>query len=323
MFNNFLGNEPLKEYFSNAIHHNQLSHSYIFEGPKGVGKKTFATILTKLLTCSLRDDEPCNECNSCHMINSNAHPDVLTILKSGKLSTKIDDVRKGIAEMNIKPFQASYKFLIVAEADTLTVEAQNALLKTIEEPPSYGVCILICENISKLLPTIISRCIKINFSPLPNKDISQYLIQNGADKQKATIYSMLAEGSMGKAKSSLDNEDFMAFRDKSVKLITKVQGCDITTLYEAINEANEYKESLLEMVNFWTLWFRDISLIKTTNEPTLFFPDYKEQLLIQAENLSLKKLGTILESSKSAIADLSRNITTTFILESLFLTING
>lgn len=322
LFNDFEGNELLKDYFHKAIKQNHLAHSYIFEGPSGLGKKTFATELARILVCS-DDETPCGVCNSCHMINSKNHPDVLYVEKKGKTSTKIDDVRSAISDMNIKPFQSAHKIIIINAADTLTVEAQNALLKPIEEPPVYGICILICEKISNLLPTIISRCVRIRFSPLSNEYIMQYLIEKGIDSMQADVYTTLSEGSLGKAKEMVENEEFLSLRKESINFISKIQECDIATLYDTAKEVSEYKEDVPKILNFWALWFRDISLIKSIGTPKdLFFSDYREMLMTQAQSISFKKVGIILENIKLAITDLGRNITTIFVLESLMLSIN-
>ena len=138
-FNKVIGHENIKEYFKRAIQSKKVAHSYIFEGPEGVGKKMIAIEFAKMLLCEdEKGDKPCNQCKACHMIDAHTHPDIIVAERDTKV-TKIDTIReKVVKEMGIKPYQGKNKVIIVAEADTVTVEGQNAMLKTIEEPPGYG-----------------------------------------------------------------------------------------------------------------------------------------------------------------------------------------
>ena len=141
LFQDIRGHEDIKKYFKKAIQADKISHSYIFEGPKGVGKKMMAMSLAKALLCQ-GEDRPCGKCKACTLVEAGTHPDIIKVDKDTR-TTKIDTIREQVVKnMDIKPNQGPYKIIIVTEADTVTIEGQNAMLKTIEEPPSYGMIIL-------------------------------------------------------------------------------------------------------------------------------------------------------------------------------------
>lgn len=323
MFELILETEDAKQYFLKVLPTRQLSHSYIFEGPYGIGKKTFAMELVKTLLCSTEGTEPCNACNSCHMLKHESHPDLITI-KKDKKTTKIDDVRAAINELNTKPYQSSYKILIVQEAHTLTQEAQNALLKTIEEPPSYAIIILVCENIEKLLPTIKSRCINIRFHPLSAQVISNFLSYKDVSLLEQQIIGKLCEGSMGLANDLLDNEDLLDIRKMSIDNILTLQSTeDIMTVYNMVTQITELKEDITSYLNFWLFWYRDIICIKGNEVNDLYFADYLNELKEMAEKLSFRQIGNHLDYLKQAIPDVLSNVNNTFIIEQLLLNIRN
>ena len=141
-FEEIVGHKEIIEGLQQGIKSKKVSHSYIFDGIEGIGKKTLAYAYAKTLQCLKEGISPCNECISCRSFDSGNHPDVFFI-KSEKKNLGVDEIREGILkEMEIKPYKYKYKIFIVENADNMTVQAQNALLKTIEEPPAYGIIIL-------------------------------------------------------------------------------------------------------------------------------------------------------------------------------------
>ena len=160
-FNNIIGNEKIKSYLQEFINNKAISHSYLFSGQDGIGKKLFAREFAKMILC-LSDNKPCNSCSSCIKFDSNNNPDFLQIEPDGN-SIKISQIREMQKNVYEKPILSNKKVFIIDESEKMTEEAQNSLLKTLEEPPEYMVIILISSNENKLLNTIKSRCLKINF----------------------------------------------------------------------------------------------------------------------------------------------------------------
>ena len=166
-FSEIVGHEQIKEHMQAAIRDKKPFHAYLFQGEEGVGKEALARTFAAGLQCQSESAaKPCKECVSCRQMESGNQPDVIWVTRE-KASLGVDEIREQLCNtMDIKPFSSPYKIYLVPEAEKMTEAAQNALLKTIEEPPEYGIVILMTSNISALLPTIQSRCLTMEFRPL-------------------------------------------------------------------------------------------------------------------------------------------------------------
>lgn len=320
VFDNIIGNEDAKTYFKKAVIDKQLSHSYIFEGPYGVGKNTFALELAKFILCENQEGtKPCNECRSCHMINSGTHPDVIQIEKDTKV-TKVETIRENIVrEMEIKPYQSDYKIIIVKAADSINIQGQNAMLKTIEEPPAYGIIILVCENIASLLPTIKSRCIVVRFNPISKEQMRGYLAHKGVSGIEQEVYEKLSDGSIGVINDIMQDETYMELRKQSIEYLRRLERAQIMEIYDIVKEITDQKEEIEKILQFWLCWYRDIAIVKATNNADLYYKDYQEQLLDMSYKLTYNKVSQNIESIKGAILDIKQNIYSTFVIENLLL----
>ncbi|MDA3732794.1 DNA polymerase III subunit delta' [Niameybacter massiliensis] len=317
-FNKIIGHEDIKRYFNKAIKSEKVSHSYIFEGPEGVGKKSIAQAVAKSLLCQ-GEDKPCGKCRACLLLEAGNHPDLIYVEKDNK-TTKIDTVReKLVKNMDVKPYQGPYKIIVVTEADTLTIEGQNAMLKTIEEPPSYGIVILITQNLAKLLPTIKSRCIHLRFSPLPYQDILEYLAPYQLSERQTEIYAQFAEGSIGIAKKLIEDERFLEDRKKGVDLLLKLQKADLMNMYDLVKVICDEKEFISSMLHFWLLWYRDLAVLKATGNENLYYLDYQFHLLDMSSKLTYNTIDKHIKLIKNAQTQINQNIYATFVIENLLL----
>lgn len=317
-FDKIIGHEDIKRYFNKAINSDKLSHSYIFEGPVGVGKKTMAKALAKTLLCQ-SEVKPCGHCKACTLIEAGNHPDLIYVEKDTK-TTKIDTVREKLVQnMDIKPYQGPYKIIILTEADSLTIEGQNAMLKTIEEPPSYGIVILITENLTKLLPTIRSRCIHLRFNALSYDALVEYLAPYNLSERQAEIFAQFAEGSIGTAKKLIEDEHFLEERKKSIDYLLKLQKVDLIEMYDLVKSICEEKEFIGDMLGFWLLWYRDLAILKATGTGNLYYLDYKSHLLDMTSKLTYNTINKHIELINNAQRQVDQNIYTTFLIENLLL----
>lgn len=319
-FEKIIGNEDAKNYFKKAVEEKQLSHSYIFEGAYGVGKNTFALELAKFILCEEKEgDKPCNECKSCSMINASTHPDVIHIEKDTKI-TKVETIRENIVrEMDIKPYQSDYKIIIVKAADSMSIQGQNAMLKTIEEPPSYGIIILVCENLASLLPTIKSRCIVVRFNPIDKEQMRRYLQSKGINGIQQEVFEQISNGSIGVINDILQDETYLEIRKQSINYLSRLEKAQIMEIYEIVKEITDDKENIERLLEFWLLWYRDIAVVKATNSSNLYYKDYQQQLLDMSSKLTYNKVSQNIEFIKKAILDIRQNIYSTFVIENLLL----
>lgn len=319
-FDNIIGHGDVKSYFLKTLQKNKLSHSYLFEGLAGVGKNTFALELAQLILCEAsQEDKPCQSCKACHMIHAKTHPDVIVINKDTQV-TKIETIRtQMVKEMGIKPYQSEHKIIIVKAADSITVEGQNAMLKTIEDPPQYGLIILVCENASKLLPTIKSRCINIRFNALNQQELSYYLDKQPIEGIQKQVVAKLADGSIGVIQDILKDSSYWELRAQSIEYLSRLQKADLISLYDIVKEIADQKEGIGHILNFWLLWYRDIAVLKKTQSIDLYYIDHQKLLLDMASKLTYNKISDNIDHIKTALLDFKQNIYPTFIIENLLL----
>lgn len=244
-FENIKGQKFAKKYLSNSIKSNMISHAYMFEGPSGIGKNTMARELAKILL------------EMEHLSNS---PDYIEIKPDGN-SIKIAQIRKIQSDILVKPYK-SYKIYVFDEAQKMTVEAQNALLKTLEEPPKYAIIILITNNKEALLDTIKSRCEIIKFTPIPLRDISNYLITTGVDEKRASLLANFSRGSMQKAIELSNSEDFYMMREEIQKYVQTFLSGNLIEIMDIQNSIEKYKDQIINVLDLMINYFRDIMMAK-------------------------------------------------------------
>ena len=177
-FKDVVGHKDIINYIRSAVEKDQVSHAYILNGERGAGKKLLANLFAASLQCEKGGPDPCNNCHSCRQAESGNHPDIIRVTHEKPNSISVDDIREQVNNtIMIKPYQGPYKIYIIDRADLMTVQAQNALLKTIEEPPQYAVIMLLTENAELLLPTITSRCVMLKLRYIRDKLIRRYLME--------------------------------------------------------------------------------------------------------------------------------------------------
>lgn len=198
-FGDFLGNETLKERLSNALSRNQLSHCYLITGPVGSGKHTLARRLAATMQCTADGERPCGQCAQCRKALHGTHPDILTVDDAEKKTIPVKLVRDACADLYVRPNEGAKKIYCFPRAQDLNAQGQNALLKCIEEPPAYGVFFLLAEQPEQLLPTIRSRCVHLQLSPLPEAVLRNALRSRFPDASPDRLSAAAACGYLGQA----------------------------------------------------------------------------------------------------------------------------
>ena len=207
-FEKIIGNDDNKKLLENTVRSNNVLHSYLFFGTEGIGKKIFAKEFSKMILCNSKDEKPCNKCKSCIEFDSNNNPDFFVIEPDGS-SIKIEQIRQMQKSILEKPIESNKKVYIINDAETMTKEAQNCMLKTLEEPQDFIVIILIASNENNILPTVKSRCTKIFFRNLDDADIIKYVNEknSGIDINKDIL--KLCNGSILKAEFVIQKIDIL------------------------------------------------------------------------------------------------------------------
>ena len=287
-FEKIRGQRFAKKYLSNSIKSNMISHAYMFEGPSGVGKNTMA----RELATTLLEME--------NLFNS---PDYIEITPDGN-SIKIAQIRKLQSDILVKPYK-SYKIYVIDEAQKMTVEAQNALLKTLEEPPKYAIIILITNNKESLLDTIKSRCEIIKFTPIPLVEVADYLTQIGVDKNRASLLANFSRGSMQKAIELSESEDFHIMRDEVQKYVETFLTGSMLDIMDIQNSIEKYKDNITNVLDLLVNYFRDIMMVNENVDSSMII---NLDRLVFIKNMSTKitysqlsKIIDIIEETKNKL----------------------
>lgn len=244
MFNKLIGNDELKRYFENSIKTNNISHSYMFTGATGVGKKQFAIEFAKYNLC-LEDGNCEDKCDSCIKFNGNNNPD-FSIIKPDGNTIKINQIREMQEDIAKKPIVSDKKVYIIDDADKMSEESQNCLLKTLEEPPEYAIIILIVANESRMLATIKSRCVILKFKKISNEEIKK-IVPNLTEEQIEIL-----DGSLEKL------ENIQEKTEQFQQIENIVQKIKTGSLVDALNSADvlyNSKENINELLDFLNILF--------------------------------------------------------------------
>lgn len=247
MFDTIIGNDKIKEQLTNAININKTSHSYLFAGASGIGKKLIAKEFAKAMLC-LDEEKSCNKCKACIEFNTNNNPDFI-LIEPNNGSIKIDQIREMQKSVSEKPIISNHKFCIINDADLMTVEAQNCLLKTLEEPPAYMTIILVGANESNLLATIKSRCTIIHFNRLKDEEIKQYLQSNFSDADIEAIIE-IADGSIGKAINLKSKSEIY---ENINYIVQSFEKCDIIEAFKNANIIYKSKEDIFDILEYMNI----------------------------------------------------------------------
>ena len=323
-FKDVVGHKDILKYISSAVENNRVSHAYILNGERGSGKKMLANLFAMTLLCETGDNEPCGKCHSCKQAESGNHPDIIRVTHEKPNSISVDDIRTQVNNtVDIKPYQGPYKVYIIPQADMMTPQAQNAILKTIEEPPSYAVFLLLTENAETLLPTINSRCVMLKLRNIKDTLIKKYLMENlEIQDDKADMCTAFAQGNMGRAIMLANSDHFNEIREEAVQLLKHISEMELNEIVAAVKNISVYKLEITDYLDIIMIWYRDVLLYKATKEiDKVVFKDQLQSIKEQARKSSYEGIELILESLEKAKARLKANVNFDLVMELLFLTI--
>lgn len=323
-FKDIIGHEKIIEHLQNAIRTGKLSHSYIISGPKDSGKMMLAESFAMALQCEQGKEDPCMECRSCKQAIDHNQPDIIYVTHEKPGVIAVDDIRHQLNnDIVIKPYSSKYKIYIIDEAEKMNPQAQNALLKTIEEPPAYAVILLLTTNADSFLQTILSRCINLSLKTVREEVIKNFLMKNHQiPDYQAELCASFSQGNVGKAIKLASSESFHELKAAVLSMVKKIEDVDLYELTSVVKTIGEYKLELEEYFDLLSLWYRDVLYVKATgNVQNLIFKDEAYDIKKQAAKKSYSGIEAILEAIETAKARLRANVNFDLVIELLLLTI--
>jgi len=316
-FAQIIGHEPQKSLLRRVLAGGRLGHAYLFAGPEGVGKRLMALAVARVLFCT--NGNGCGECTACRKLEHGNHPD-LHLLEPDGASIKIEQIRAIQRDLSLRPFEGSRKVCLIEAAETMTVAAANALLKTLEEPPGDTLLILLSSQPQRLLETIRSRCQLLRFSHQPRELIRESLQrQLGVGDTEAHILAALSEGSFKKAFGK-DRQLYLDERRVLLKTLTGLTAGSILPLLEFAEQLAGNKATLPDILEIFQAFYRDVLLALHGRDPAeLVNLDLSEKVWRVAHREDTAGIMAKLEALGSARRQLERNLNPQLVMEALLL----
>ena len=320
-FSQIIGQEKAKRFLKQVMAREKMPHAYLFTGIAGVGKTSTAMALTMALNCdSPVKGDSCGKCPSCRKMISGNFPDFIPISRRpDKKNISIEQIKDLNRELRFAPVSARYRVCLIQQAEIMTVEAANSFLKTLEEPPPGNILILKTIDPRDLLPTIVSRCQRVSFSPLPFKDIADWLVkERDADKETAEVLAKASYGSPGRA-LKMSEGNFLEKRQEWLLSLVNLPGL---SMEKAVDMAFEYAEKdkkkntersgsdetgVPAMLAVWESWYRDLLVVRAGGPAHLLInADFSQNLKKVAEKSIIKTLIDSILAIDRAQQDLRR-----------------
>ena len=307
-YKDIVGHEIVVDSLKRSVKNNNTSHFYLFEGEEGLGKKALGRIFAKTILCEDKGEEPCNICSSCRKFKGGNHPDYFEIEPEKNLIKK-GQVEEIIHRMAMAPFQGEKKVFLIDQAHLMNKEAQNAMLKTLEEPPGYVHMILVTSSSKNLLPTIISRGQGIRFGPIPLDEVADYLIDKmDMEPERARFLCEFSRGSLGRAIQVSLSEDFFQLREWIINLIDSLLRGEKWKVFSAVDKFVQEKDRAGELLDIMVLWFRDLLLYKTTGNEKLLINVDKVKLLSEQSTLDFDRINGIIKKIQETSINIQMNV---------------
>ncbi len=327
-FSGILGQEGIIEHLQRAIRTGTISHAYLLVGEKEAGREQLAESLAMTVQCQQpveRDgrQEPCGLCHDCLQAQAGTHPDILHLQHAKPNLISVEEIRALCADVQIKPYQREHKFYVISDAEKMNPQAQNALLKTLEEPPDYAHLLLLTNGEDQLLPTVRSRCVTLKMQPVSDARIAAWLTEEkGIAPGKAALFAGFAQGNPGRALELAENEDFLTLCTDTARFLNELPRMDSYQLAQKAAEYGEKKESLDLYLSFLQSWYRDVLLCKASGKAeNLIFAEDIKYSREAAGRMSYEGLERIMEAFETARRRKKAGTGAALVLESLFLTL--
>lgn len=312
--------EKAKKLIRNQLNNQRLSHAYLFLGPEGVGQKELAKTLAKTYFCENMDEDSCEECTQCIKVKHSNHPD-FDFLESeeNKDQIGIDLIRDLQKRIAYRPYEAQHRFFIISGADKMTEQAANSLLKTLEEPPDYATLILIAEDESKVLPTILSRCQQVRFEFLSDEVLIKYFKQQGIKEENLKLMVRLAKGSLVQAEKIIDNREIFQKRNEVFQFLVDLADKSRVQVFREVDKWEEWYQEDLPLFDLLIDWYRDIIVVEDVKIGQINNNDYLDSIKFIRNKFSKAELIEELDLIREVSASINANVKIELALQYLLL----
>ncbi|MBZ0284088.1 MAG: DNA polymerase III subunit delta' [Anaerolineae bacterium] len=315
------------EHLQKALANGRVRHAYLIVGTESIGRETLARAFAMALNCT-HDDEaarPCGECRSCKLIAAGSHADMLySELDPNTGALRIEEVRAVMQKLALKPYEARYRIAIFRDFDHARGQAQDALLKTLEEPPPHALLFLVAPSTETLLPTITSRSQVIHLRPLPAEVVRESLIQyKGAAPEQADLLARLSGGRMGWAIRALEDPAILEQRSGALNLLEDALHQNRAKRFEMAEDLSKDKLGLYPLLELWQTYWRDVVLLAEGAGDMPANGDRRESLEQLVRTIEPGEALKALQATRTMLNNLSMNLNLRLALEVMFLDYPG
>jgi DNA polymerase-3 subunit delta' len=313
-----LGHEWAVNLLKQHIAHDAVRHAYLFAGPPGVGRRTLAIRFTRALGCTNppAPGESCGNCRTCQQIEAMQFPDLSVVqAESEGAVLKIDQVREVNHSLSLKPYQSKYRVALFLRFQEANQNAQNALLKTLEEAPAHAILILTADNAEQLLPTIVSRCEIMRLRALPIEAVEGHLQQNGASPEDARLLAHLSNGRPGFALRLMADPEGLKSRAERLDDLRDLMPATRVKKFSYADKLARDKDAFRHVLMLWSSYFRDVMLTVAQAGSPLANIDRAEEIATLAKSLSLPQARRTVSSLERAVELLDKNINARLLAE--------
>ena len=307
--------QKIVSYFENALKTDSLRHAYIIHGEKGLGTKTVADSVGLLFACKTHSG--CGQCNGCKSACLGANPDVIRLSNGDKKNYEVSKIRELIKKLYEKPSGGKYKLVVIENAHLLGEICQNALLKAIEEPPSYAVFILLCDNISEILPTIMSRVMLLELMNWKKHELKEVL---PLEESEAFLYDYCM-GNVGTLMEAASDPEFKKLRDETINSFQKLISSGRFGVYEAVEAWVSNKELIGKMLGILTLFLRDVMFFKNGQKKDIINTDKTQQIQEVSSKVTFSQALEMTETVVRAPSVMRRNENMNMAIQTMFMNI--
>lgn len=316
-----VGHRWAVQQLQHAVVHDEISHALLITGPESVGKTTLAETLVAAILCRAEEGKPCGACLSCRKLASEHHPDFMPVAAEDKASRlKIDQIREVERFLSLTPRESLHKVALVSDFERATINAANALLKTLEEPPPYAHLILLATDADLLLPTIVSRTQQVALRPLSRADVAQALVERWqVEPERARQLARISGGRIGWAVQAATNPATYERMQEALEQLVAILGQDIPTRFTTAQTLARDDAALHETLEYWLTFWRDVLLLKTENAEALVHTEHRPAMEAIARTADVQDVLQILDTLGQTQQALFAHVNTQLWVENLLI----